>query len=657
MTEHDILDLLARTETSAERLLDECRGPDQKLWQGNAKLYRAFTQKLLTQGFPARALDLAREGQEYLRDDLELHFLLALAARRGGNPRYAQAILEPLLPQALDPGTSIPAKLRVDLVALNGSILKILSRTNPVLVTESAEWYTRAAELPDADTYPLINAATMWRLAGDEERSRTLAEEVIRRNAPEGDPLWSPATLAEAHLLCGNHEEATQLYQQAVTVALSQNRLGELASLRTNIELLRQAGVTADPAFLDEHLGSVVTFSGHMIDSPERVRAGHPTRFPNDPRLIAAVGRAIAEQLDRMNAKIGFSSLACGGDLLFAQAMLARKGELHIVLPFAQHDFLRTSVNFGQPGEAWRKWRAMFDEVLDAIPPNRVRYTTVEPYLGSNELFGLSGRVQQGLAVMRARERGTVPQALLLVDYSSAGQAGGTQSFAKVWHNAGYQAHEIHLNAIRESVGELVISMNEKPAAPIPTSKLKRPVKSVLFADVAGFSRIPEWMLSDFLEDYSRFLKGTMTTDVGQRLTYANTWGDGIYAVFDSVTDAAAFALELLEPLTVAEPDWAHYELAAPSPFRIGLHTGPVFELPDLFQGRSAFGGQHVTRAARIEPATIPGCAYASEPFAALLMREASALFHIESVGLHSLAKEYDRCPLYRIARAVSVGR
>jgi hypothetical protein len=414
VTEKEILDLLNQSQVSAESLLEECRGPNQQLWKGNSVLYRAFTHKLLVQGYPARALDLAREGQEFLRDDVDLQYLLALAARRGGNPRYAQTLLVPLLPLATDPQSTLPIKLRVDIVALQGSILKILSRTSPELLIQSAEWYERAAqlpgvsEMPDGGTFPLINAATVLLLAGNELQSRKLATEVVRRFAasPEtSDPLWGQATLGEAHLLLEEHDIAARYYQQAVAAAAADNRLGELSSVRVNIELLRSAGLTADPEFLDVQLGSVVNFSGHMIDSPERLKGGHPSRFPNSPKLIAAVSVAFAKVLDQLNAKVGFCSLACGGDLLFAKAMLARDAELHIVLPFAQHDFLRTSVNFGQTSEAWRKWRVMFDEVLNAVPENRVRYATKEPFLGSNELFDFCGRVQQGIAAIRSRER------------------------------------------------------------------------------------------------------------------------------------------------------------------------------------------------------------------------------------------------------------
>ncbi len=661
MTEQEILDRLNQSHVSAESLLEECRGPDQNLWKGNSQLYRAFTHKLLVQGYPARALDLAREGHESLRDDVELQYLLALAARRGGNPRYARALLTELLTQAMDPDSTLPIELRMNAVALQGSIQKSLSRTAPELLVQSAQWYQRAAqlpgvsEMPDRGTFPMINAATVWRLAGNVERSRELAREVIRLCADSDeashDPLWRLATLGEASVLMEEHDAAAKFYQQAVTVAAADNRLGELASVRANIELLRSAGVTADPETLDRQLGSVVTFSGHMVDSPERMKAGHPSRFPNSPALVAAVSAAIASVLDQINATVGFCSLACGGDLLFAKAMLARNAELHIVLPFAQHDFLRTSVHFGQTSEAWRMWGTMFDEVLDAVPNNRVRYTTKEPYLGSNELFDFSGRVQQGMSVIRSQERASVPQAVFLLDTTTPGRSGGARSMAEAWATRGYAAHEIDLKTLRSEWNEPLddVNVSSAPAAPTAISKLKRPVKGLLFADVAGFSRIPEFQLAEFLEEYGRFLRELFASPIGTAATYANTWGDGIYAVFDHVSDAAAFALELLESSITTAPDWSKYGLGDSSPFRVGLHAGPVFELPDMFQGRSGFSGQHVSRAARIEPATMRGCAYASEPFAALLKMEDDRRFHIENVGEHSLAKNYDRCQLYRI--------
>lgn len=124
-----------------------------------------------------------------------------------------------------------------------------------------------------------------------------------------------------------------------------------------------------------------------------------------------------------------------------------------------------------------------------------------------------------------------------------------------------------------------------------------------------------------------------------------------MYVVFDKVADAAAFAMELVQPTVASHPNWAKYELGETVPFRVGLHTGPVYELPNLFQGWSGYSGQRLNRAARIEPITIRGCAYGSEPFAAVLTVQASNRFRVEAVGQHSLAKGYDRCALYRVDR------
>jgi len=418
-----------------------------------------------------------------------------------------------------------------------------------------------------------------------------------------------------------------------------------LAALRNNLARLQAAGATFDPHFLDEYLGRVVVFSGHLLDSPERREAKHPPRFPNDPKLIDAVAAEIRSALDRLNAKVGFCSLGCGGDILFAEAML----------PFAQDDFFRTSVNYGQSGRHWVEWRIRFDAVLQRVEqdsPTRVRYATPEPYLGSDKLFGFTNSVLQGLAILRSRERTSEPTALTLIDRSTEGRPGGTAEFVKDWTAAGYASHEIDLAALR-AAHPPAVQTPEKPARPVARGTLNRPVKAMLFADMAGYSAIPEWGLSAFLASYRDYLH-TLFNSPGELpgAIYANTWGDALHVVFDHVADAARFATQLVEPNIGKQPDWPDFGMGEASPFRVGLHVGPVFELKDLFQGRSEFTGQHVNRAARIEPVTLRGCVYASESFAALLVLEADKEFVVEGVGVMSLAKKYDRCALYRLQRA-----
>ena len=93
----------------------------------------------------------------------------------------------------------------------------------------------------------------------------------------------------------------------------------------------------------------VVLFSGHMIDRPGRARP----RFPPDKEPIAA--NAIASALADLAAgprDLGICGGACGGDLLFAEAALARSARIELYIPFDEPTFLEGSVDFA--GDDWR---------------------------------------------------------------------------------------------------------------------------------------------------------------------------------------------------------------------------------------------------------------------------------------------------------------
>ena len=105
------------------------------------------------------------------------------------------------------------------------------------------------------------------------------------------------------------------------------------------------------------HKGStprkVFLFSGHMIDAPGRAKP----RFPPacEPVAREAIARVLAQH-DAGPDDVAISSGACGGDLLFAEAMLARGGRLEIYLPFEPGEFARGSVDF-----AGVDWHARFE--------------------------------------------------------------------------------------------------------------------------------------------------------------------------------------------------------------------------------------------------------------------------------------------------------
>ena len=113
---------------------------------------------------------------------------------------------------------------------------------------------------------------------------------------------------------------------------------------------------------------SVVLFSGHMIDDPSR---GTP-RFPSEKESVAAA--AIANTLTGIGAvprDLAICGGACGGDLLFAEACLARDMRLEIYIPFDEPTFLANSVDFA--GGNWReRYLAVKAKATLHVAPNEL---------------------------------------------------------------------------------------------------------------------------------------------------------------------------------------------------------------------------------------------------------------------------------------------
>lgn len=103
---------------------------------------------------------------------------------------------------------------------------------------------------------------------------------------------------------------------------------------------------------------NVFLFSGHMIDAPDR----KVPRFP--PAMEPRAAQAIGQLLDQLHAGAGAIAIcggACGGDLLFAEAALARSVALEIYLPFDVATFASGSVDF-----AGGNWHARFEAACAA---------------------------------------------------------------------------------------------------------------------------------------------------------------------------------------------------------------------------------------------------------------------------------------------------
>jgi len=152
----------------------------------------------------------------------------------------------------------------------------------------------------------------------------------------------------------GDAEGAKSAYRAAVAAERDNLRrllfYSKASPVPCRVQLYGRAD-TFDDCF---PIPKLVVFSGHMIDAPDR----RNPRFPMAKE--GEVKELLEKQLAAMNAGIGFASAASGSDILFLEAMLARGGTIHLVLPWPAEEFEKTSVAIAPGGE----WVERFHKVL-----------------------------------------------------------------------------------------------------------------------------------------------------------------------------------------------------------------------------------------------------------------------------------------------------
>jgi class 3 adenylate cyclase len=506
-----------------------------------------------------------------------------------------------------------------------------------------------------------INAATMSLLQGDVGIARKLAGEVYSICTNSGDvDYWTLATIGEALLVLGNTDDSVRAYREAVrkTHPPSRNVVSSLAQLR----LMERHGKEV-PAELFEILKAptVITFTGHMIDRP-----GAPHRFP--PWLETSVRREIDAALLAMEPRqghaIGYCSAACGGDILFAEALLDRGEEVNIVIPFDQGDFVATSVAYAGPA-----WVRRFDQALNAA--SSVTFATEERYLEDDVLFAFNAVVTNGKANLRADALLSQAQLLAVWDGEANDLIGGTAHTITNWRPTS-TVTVVDLDRLLREADDGSISQDQPVEVPIPPKassisksgqECDRLLKTMLFADIEGFSSLREedipFYVYSFLDRVSGQLAvaGMMATTADGSQPFVNTWGDAIFAVMGDACSMVRYALAL--QAAVCDTDWSKLGFPGQMSIRIGLHAGPVYEGIDPITGRPNYYGSHVNRAARIEPVTVPGYIYASEQFVCTLTMEEVANRQVdgasevdyacEPVGTIELAKDFGSQTLYLI--------
>lgn len=608
------------------------------------EVYQILADWILQVGEPLIAYDLVAEGLQQWPTDYPLRQFMALALLNSGAVQRAYQSLIQLQQEGHQTAQTN---------ALMGRIYKALAiQSQP---PEKKQTYYQLAYESYSQAYRLeqertagINAATLALILGNPQQAFLLANEIKAACLQEleqlqtenQDPYWCYAALGEIALIQSDWDHASYWYSQANQVG--QGRLGILSSTYRNARLLLEfLGEPADTIRQCFQIPSVLVFAGHMIDRPQR---SHP-RFP--AQIEPVVGEAIRAHLEHLDARLGYCSAASGSDILFAEALLARGGEVRIVMPFDREEFIRDSVS-----PAGADWVKRFDRVIEQATEVIV---VSQRQQGDRSLaYEYSNQVLYGLAQMRAAQLETTLTPLAVWNGMPGDGKGGTASMVQYWRNQEHDVQIIDLAALLQQAQVSAphsLTQKEHSTSTLtdagPAVELTREIMAMLFADVVQFSRLGEDQIGAYVQHFLGAIAQLSTTSY--QPVHKNTWGNAIYFVFASVRDAGCFALAL-QSLMQSTP-WESKGLPEHLNLRIALHAGPVYRCVDPVTGRMNYVGSHVNHAARIEPVTPPGQVYTSQAFAALVAAAGVEEFTCEYVGRMSYAKGYGTFPTYFVQR------
>jgi len=573
------------------------------------------------------AFDLAERGLDEHPGDVALRFHSVLALARTGSTTQAMRRFIELDLSSVDSedAASLQARLTKDLALMaTGAERRRLAR-------DASLAYRRICDRTNG-YFPAINAATLSLLSGDASGARVLAGLALDLVARSGDSgYFAAATEAEGLLLIENEAGARAAIERAA--ALAGDDFGALATTRRQLRLICEM-IDTDPILISPLAGPAVAhFCGHRIAAP-----GAIGRFlSEDEEAVAAL---VAEAVARCPTGIAYGSLASGGDILWAEALMAGGCELHIVLPFSLEEFILTSV-----ADAGDRWIARFHRCLQAA--TSVTFATQDSYLNDDVLYNYNSQLAMGLALLRARYLDAEVHQFALWDGDGDAVHVGTATDVAAWKQSGHHCVVVdpECGSRRQHSGT-----EESVRAPPPpaTRTVRRVVRSMLIGDIRGYSKLSE----DQLVIFSRVVLGSFADVLAgyeESIEYRNTWGDALIVVFGDPTAAARCGLDLRDAMGALQRE----ELDLPDylDIRLSGHVGPIFPMWDPVMRKRSFFGAHIIRAARMEPVTPPGAVLVTEAFAAVLELSDSEDLSCEYVGHLPAAKDYGRLRMYSLER------
>lgn len=478
-----------------------------------------------------------------------------------------------------------------DWLALRGRLFKEFAFRGG---EDAQEQFRRSARSYEAacarltDTYAAINAAAMYLLAGDSAPARKTAARVLSLL-----PDTPPTREADAYYHFATRAEA----------ALILGQVEEAREALVNADRFLPHDATVRGRTLRQ-LRAICSANGH---EGQRILSALSL-----PRFVCAMpqGRLPARDDGEHAPEAGligtaFVVMGTQADLELAEALEARRIPLHLVLPGGRERALQ---RLGNDSSAR----------LDRLMALAQDVSPVTGFLEAEQDVAIAHahRVAQGLLRLRSRSSGA----------ATVAKAGRSEVRAEegAWQAAGDRAGaDAH----------------------------RRQMAALIFADFAGFSRLPDTDLPAFWN----VLMPAIAQALGphsRTILLQQTWGDALYLVLDAARPAALAALDILETLNrvrgLLSSGLSSIKL------RLSIHFAPVFTGWDPIGLNKLYYGSHVSLAARIEPVTPPGTIYVSEALAAQLALEGLEGFELTYAGEVDLAKGYGRTRAFHLRAALA---
>src|SRR5712691_675885 len=363
------------------------------------------------------AVDLAERGLEEHPGDVALQHRAVLALARAGSTEQAARQFGEYGLGAVDTEDvrALEARIAKDVA------LAAAGERRRRLALRSAALYSEIFD-STGGYYPAINAATMQLVGGNAGGARALARQALASLRASGDEnYFAAATDAEALLLLGDADGARLALERAAS--LHGADYGAVATTRRQLRLVCEcAGI--DGGILSLLAGPrVVHYCGHRITAD----GAGPLRADDE----SAAARAIRGELERTPVAYAYGSLASGADILWAEALLERSAELHVVLPFAESEFVAASV-----ADSGADWVARFERCRAAAA--HVTFATDDSFLDDDVLYRYGAELAMGLALLRARFLAGEAFQLALWDGEPPRGAAGTAIDVATWRRSGH---------------------------------------------------------------------------------------------------------------------------------------------------------------------------------------------------------------------------